>query len=79
MRYAVILLAAMIALLVEVNSTSAEPFTPKAIPDMYVGTWWHHGASLEVVRFDEPYDNYGQVIGQWRTYKCVRISAIKAQ
>jgi hypothetical protein len=37
------------------------------IPDMYLGTWWHHGAELTISRPDEV-PEAGSVIAQWRTY-----------
>jgi hypothetical protein len=47
------------------GSAQAQQLAP--IPDMYLGEWFHHGASLDITRSDiDP--AAGFVTAQWRTY-----------
>lgn len=37
------------------------------VPDMYYGTWWHHGAGITITRNDAV-PEAPNVVAQWRTY-----------
>jgi len=60
--------AALLGAMAAVPSGASAGDLPLApIPDMYVGTWWHHGAGITITRFEGSPEG-GSAIAQWRTY-----------
>ncbi len=61
-------LVVVLALLAPVNSAPvAAQAELQPIPDMYVGTWSHHGIGISITRSDT-FPQAGSAIAQWRTY-----------
>ncbi len=57
-------------------SVSAADMQLAPIPDMYVGTWWHHGMSFTITKFQGSPES-GWAVAQWRTYTPCQDSTAK--